>query len=435
MSHSRPTRLAAGCAAALAVALLLTGCAASAPASPDASSTDGSVSGSLTVSFLAGTAFIDDAMTAFAKENPGVSFQDVQSTSNTYQPQIRAQLDAGQGPDVMFVWGGSGNAMATKTLAEAGKLADLSDAPWVDAIGEVANSFVSSDGAVHALNSYQNPTGFVYNVDLLDKLGLKIPTTFPALLTFCADAQAKGVVAIALGAQTGYLATAIPLQLANSLVYAKDPDFEKKIASGQEKWSTSKLWKDSLTTALTQYVKMQDAGCFPDNVTGYSDTAAKQLVASEQALGNYLISSGIPELVKMAPDTKFDLVTLPATDNAKDLVLTSNVGAAYAVSANSRNLPAARAFIDFMGRPDQLAAAAAANYGLPYTPADDTRIPEETAGIADIYRAGRVMFWQTNFWPGYEVKQTMIAESQNLLNGTQSIEGVVSAVNGVLGDS
>ncbi|SEP73039.1 ABC transporter substrate-binding protein [Microlunatus flavus] len=428
--------LAVSCGAA---ALALAACSTTPPSSGASSGSVAEgpkVSGNLTVSYLSGTAYIPGAIQSFTGQNPGLKITTTQAQSNTYQPQIRAQLDAKHGPDVMFVWGGSGNAMATKVLAQADELADLSQSPWVGEIGPTANSLVSDpSGKVFALNSYQNPTGVVYDTEAAAKLGVKPPTTYSGMLDYCKTVSAKGVVPIALGAQTGYLATEVPLELANTLVYSKDPKFAEHLADGSVKWSTSELWKSSLTKALQQYKEMQGAGCFADDVTGYSDTAAIQQVASGKALGVDVISAAIPQIKQYAPNLKMDMWSLPATENPDDTVLTLNTGAAYGVAAASPNKDAATAFLNYMGQPAELAAAAAANYGLPYTPKADTPVPDEVKGVTEKYKAGKTALWQTNFWPGYQVKQTMIAECQNLLVDKQTVQGAVDAVQKSLGDS
>ena len=130
-----------------------------------------------------------------------------------------------------------------------------------------------------------------------------------------------------------------------------------------------------------------------------------------------------------------DMWSLPATENPDDTVLTLNTGAAYAVAASSPNKEAATAFVNYMGQPAELAAAAAANYGLPYTAKPDTPVPAEVKGVTEKYKAGKTALWQTNFWPGYQVKQTMIAECQNLLVDKQTVEGAVDAVQKSLGDA
>jgi raffinose/stachyose/melibiose transport system substrate-binding protein len=423
----------------LMAASALAACSTATPGTAGAASgapADGpKVSGSLTVSFLSGQAYIDDAISSFKAQNPGLTVQTTQAVSNTYQPQIRAQLDAKHAPDVMFVWGGSGNAMATKILAEAGELQSLNSSPWVKTVGSTANSLVTYNGKVYALNSFQNPTGVEYNTDLLKKLKVKVPTTFSEMLDFCRTVSSKGVVACARGAQTGYLSTEVPLELANTLVYSKDPKFAQHLADGSVKWSTSKLWKNSLTTALKEYLKMQDAKCFQDNPTGYSDAAADQLVAAGKALGVDIIASNLPTLKKDAPTLKFDMFSLPATEDAADTVLTLNTGSAWGVAASSDNKKAAVAFVNYMGQPDQLEAAAKANFGVPYTPSSSTKMPAEMKGVEKQYLSNKVALWQTNFWPGYQVKQTMIAECQNLLVGKQTVQGVVAAVQKALGDS
>jgi raffinose/stachyose/melibiose transport system substrate-binding protein len=129
------------------------------------------------------------------------------------------------------------------------------------------------------------------------------------------------------------------------------------------------------------------------------------------------------------------MFSLPATEDPSDTVLTLNTGSAWGVAASSDNKKAAIAFVDYMGQPDQLEAAAKANFGVPYTPTSSTKMPAEMKGVEKQYLSNKVALWQTNFWPGYQVKQTMIAECQNLLVGKQTVQGVVAAVQKSLGDS
>lgn len=412
---------------ALTAATALAGCAAS-----NAAGGSGGISGTIRVSAQTGQPYLDVAAKAFKKLHPGVNVQLVESPSNTYQTTVRAQLAADHAPDVMFVWGGSGNAMATQTLAKAGLLADLSARPWASKIGETANSLVSYQDKIYALNTYENPTGVLYNTEMLQQLGVSVPKTFSALLTFCQDVAAKGIVPIALGNQTGYLNTEVPLELANTLVYSQDPDFAKKITSGQVTWTDSGLWKTSLAKALQQYLQMRDAKCFEPNSTGFSDQQANQLVSSKKALGVDIIAPAIASVQKGNPNLKYDMFEIPATENPEDTYLTVNTGAAYAVNKASTNLQTAIAFVDFLAEDAQLAGASKANFGLPYSPAKDTVVQDEMKGVAELYSAGKTALWQTNFWPNAEVKQTMIAADQNLVLGKATVQDVVDAVQKAL---
>ena len=441
ISRSRHPRRIAAAVLGLLAAGALAACSTATPAtgggtaSAGASGSGPKVSGPLTVSFLSGQAYITDAMDAFKQQNPGVTFQTTQAVSNTYQPQIRAQLDAKHAPDVMFVWGGSGNAMATKILAQAGDLQSLNSSPWVKSVGSTANSLVTYNNKVYALNSYQNPVGVEYNADLMKKLKVSPPTTFSGMLDFCKKVSSKGIIPIAIGAQTGYLAMQIPLEMANTLVYREDPKFAQHLADGSVKWSTSKLWKTSLTKALNQYLQMQDAKCFPDNATGYSDVAADQLVASGKALGVDMINSNLAQLKMDAPSMNLNMFEPPATDKASDTVLTLNTGSAWAVAQSAANKKAAIAFVNYLGEPSQLAGAAKANFGVPYTPTASTKVPAEAKGVEKLYLGNKTALLETNFWPGYQVKQTMIAECQNLLVGKETVQGAVDAVQKSIGNA
>lgn len=420
-----PRWLAAGAAVA-ALATVLAGCAGSSPSS------SGGISGLIRVSSETGQPYLKDAADAFKKLHPGVTVQFVQSPSNTYQTTVRAQLAAGHGPDVMFVWGGSGNSMATRTLAQAGLLEDLTSRPWVSSMGDAATSLVSDQQKVYAFTSYENPTGVAYDKDLLGKLGVSVPTRFSELLTFCRTVAAKGIIPIAIGNQTGYLNTEIPIELADTLVYAQDPQFAQKVTSGATTWSGSTLWRSSLTKALQEYLQMRDADCFEPDSTGYSDTQATQLVTSGKALGVDVISPAIDDLKQGNSNVAYDMFEIPATENPADTYLTVNTGAAYAVARSSGNKTTAIAFVDFLAQRDQIDAASKANYGVPYTPAADTVVQPEMQGVAEAYRANRTALWPTNFWPSYETKQAMIAADQDLILGRKSVQDVVDAVQNSL---
>lgn len=384
--------------------------------------------GQLRIAMLTDQPYVKDAVGRFKKANPGLNVQYTEAPSNTYQATIRSQLAAGHGPDVMFVWGGSGNAMATKILAKAGLLADLSDSPWAKSVPTEADALVSQEGKTYALNSFQNPTGVVYDKAKMAALGVKPPTTFTDLLNFCKTVSSKGIVPIAMGNQTGYLNIEVPLELANDLIYSKDPTFGTKAASGKINWTDNKLWNDSVRTSLNKYMQMNDAKCFQDNTTGFSDTQAISLVTSGKALGVDVIGSSYPSIIAANNKLHYDMFALPATDNASDTWLTSNPGAAWAVAEKSSNREAAIAFINYMGTHDQLSVAAKVGYGLPYAASKDTPVPPEFSGVESLYKSHKNALWATNYWPNADVKQDMIAASQNLILGKGTVDDVLTAM-------
>lgn len=428
MKRNFGTLLMAGGIAALITSMAACGSIDTAD-EPDGQPTKQSgFTGELRISMLTDQPYVKDAVERFKKANPDLKVQYTEAPSNTYQATIRSQLAAGHGPDVMFVWAGSGNAMATKILANAGLLADLSDSPWTKSVPAEAAALVSVDGKIYALNSFQNPTGVVYNKDKMAELGVKPPTTFTELLNFCKTVSGNGIVPIAMGNQTGYLNIEVPLELANSLVYSKDPDFGTKAANGEINWTNNKLWNDSIRTALIKYMQMNDAKCFQDNTTGYSDTQAIALVASGKALGVNVIGSSYPSIIAANSKLKYDMFSLPATDNPNDTWLTSNPGAAWAVAKKSSNKAAAIAFINYMGTDDQLLAAAKVGYGVPYAASKDTPVAPEFSGIESLYKSGKNALWATNYWPNPDVKQDMIAASQNLILGKATVDDVLAAM-------
>ena len=157
-------------------------------------------------------------------------------------------------------------------FAKAGLLKEIGDQRYIKQnVIQSALTPATVSGKIYGLpyqSLFNNP---LYNADMFAKNGWKVPTTWSQTLAFCKTAKAAGIIPFAWPAATRGNAG----QILNSFLMNGDSTYASMAAhvaaidTGKEDLNTD--WFKSLAN---KYKAMNDAGCFPANVTGYNDTAA-----------------------------------------------------------------------------------------------------------------------------------------------------------------
>ena len=142
---------------------------------------------------------------------------------------------------------------------------------------------------------FNNP---LYNSEMFAKNGWKVPTTWSQTLAFCKTAKAAGIIPFAWPAATrgnaGQILNAFLMNADSS--YATMAGHVAAIDTGKEDLNTD--WFKSIAN---KYKQMNDAGCFPANVSGYNDTAAPADFAAGKAAIYPTGSFGISTVTKLNP--------------------------------------------------------------------------------------------------------------------------------------
>lgn len=136
------------------------------------------------------------------------------------------------------------------------------------------------NGVVYGLpyqSLFNNP---LYNSELFAKNGWKVPTTWTQTLAFCKTAKAAGYIPFAWpGATRGNAG-----QIINSFLMNSAPDLAtltaRITAIDTGKADLTEPW---FVEIANKYKAMNDAGCFPANVSGYNDTVAPADFAAGKA--------------------------------------------------------------------------------------------------------------------------------------------------------
>ena len=241
-----------------------------------------------------------------------------------------------------------------------GMLADLSNQRFMKQ-NVIASALTPGTvgGKVYGLpyqSLFNNP---LYNAELFEKKGWKVPATWSQTLAFCKTAKAAGYIPFAWpGATRGNAG-----QIINSFLMNSAPDLAtleaRILAIDTGKADLTAPW---FVEMANKYKAMADAGCFPANPTGYNDTVAPADFASGKAAIYPTGTFGMSTVTKLNPSMsgKMKMMSLITTDS-KPLYqgITNNT---FILSVNAKSSSTdqkiAASFISFLAQAENAQAYA-----------------------------------------------------------------------------
>ncbi|WP_332603149.1 extracellular solute-binding protein [Arthrobacter sp. S2(2024)] len=189
-------------AAALASALVLSGCGRSSDTAAASTVTVDDKPATGTVNFWAGGddgAKLPQLVKAFEQANPGVTVKVTQIPSDQFDTKLQTAISAGTVPDMVYLY-----SQTQTTMLSTGAFA-----PVPAGLVNTADFFPSLEkatlvGAVpHAIPWYAYANVLYYSKDLADKAGLQAPTSWSSFQSFLDGLQKAGATK-AIGMDIGY---------------------------------------------------------------------------------------------------------------------------------------------------------------------------------------------------------------------------------------
>lgn len=186
--------------------------------------------------------------------------------NDAFKTKIRTAVGAGQGPTLMYGWGGG----ILKSYVDAGHVLDLTE--FLAANPAVKDRYVPSvlasgvvGGKTYALpNNNLQPIVLYYNKDVFAKAGATPPTTWDELMALVAKFKAQGVAPFSLGGQSKWPNL---MWIEYLLDRIGGPEVFTRIAA-----NTPDSWSDpAVVESLTKIQQLVDAGGF---INGFSSIAA-----------------------------------------------------------------------------------------------------------------------------------------------------------------
>ena len=338
---------------------------------------------------------------------------------------VNTQLNAGTGPDVMFSVTGSGNSGGLHVRGGAGFLADLSDMDFASRIPATFLPGLGLDGELYGVPVGGTAVGVLWNLTVMEENGFSLPQTWSEMMQLCADAQAIGKSAWAMGGADGWPTIMVPYALSATLIYGATPDFDQRQLAHEATFSNS-AWVD----VMNGYVEAIDNGCFQENALGTGFIESLSMVAQGDALGAPQVNALLALITAEAPEgTRLTIAPIPANENAEDTQFTASLGANYAVNRESENMAAARAFIDFLTSDEGLEIYLTNSAGFPILTGGSYELDPTLDILLQHLAEDKIGLIPDQTWTTPQVQVAMIDGLQGLLLGSTDVATVLAAMD------
>lgn len=276
----------------------------------------------------------------FNKEFPNITVKFDPTNPPDYNATLRTQLETGTGPDLFFV-----RSFATgRELFDAGYIATLKDLPGI------TNNFTEASRAPWATETgepYAVPIiavshGIFYNQDMFAANGIEVPATWEDLMAASQKLLDAGITPFANGTKDAWdINEVVMMQLIPSNIGGYDG--RMAYLNGE------RCFNDADMVAAFQRI----ADLKPYLPAGFEATSyydSQQLVAQGAAAMMFDGSWSTGVFEKDAADIKWSVFYAPPP-KGKDSYVTFHVDAAIGANAASKNLEAAKTFLQWLEGP------------------------------------------------------------------------------------
>jgi raffinose/stachyose/melibiose transport system substrate-binding protein len=379
----------------------------------------------LDLDFLAPEAVMQPLVDAYVSEHPDVKINTSYAQADQYQAASRTKLTSGTAADILGVWPGNGNSMALFQLAPGGFLADLTAEPWTAQMPAGLDTVTKFEGKTDILVPSFAVIGAMYNKQVFDELGIEgTPTTWTEFLALCDTIKAGGKTPLAVGLQAGWVTQLIPYAIVPSTVFAKDPDFDTKLAAGETTFADSE-WR----TAFEMYVELNERGYFNEDPLATTHEAALDLVGTGEAAMYVQVSAILPDLEAIGGEGNFGLFPFPGADVAADVWIPAAASVGWGVNAEGDHEDAAKEFVRYLAQPENMTSYAELRFEIPAVLAEGAEVSPVLAPMVPFIEEGRSYPFMDQLWPNAEVQQAHFAGVQELFAGDGTIDDILAAMD------
>jgi len=290
---------------------------------------------------------LQDIAQKFVQENPNIKVN-FSAPGSKYEEILKVKMTSNDMPDVFATHG-----WAKRRYGPF--LADLRDQPWVSRLSPTIKDIVTDQsGKVYVLPIDQDKRGFVYNIDILNQYGISVPTTYDEFLAACQTIKEKSheqVIPIHLGgADIGPIAQFFNTFSTPQLI-SPSQNYRAALLDGTFDWS-------NYTPLAEKLLQLQQLGYLNRDVLSTTYTDSVKAFAEGKAAFAWYATGEITDARKINPNLRGGLMPTPSI--VKGDVPTFAVGErlTWGVWKDSPHLEAAKKFVTFYARPENIARVA-----------------------------------------------------------------------------
>lgn len=282
----------------------------------------------------------------FMRENPDIKIAYEGMPGGQYIDFIKTRLVAGDASDVMMLHPGA----EIFNFAKAGYLLDLSAEPWVQDFTPSALDAASSDGKVYGTPNDTVMLGVYYNKDIFAELGLAVPQDWEQFLAACEAIKASGTLPIAIGNNDGWMTLAALFTMAPAMVYAHDPDFDRKLNAREAKFSGA--W-DEMAKA---WFSLDEKGYLTPKSTGISLDQAQADFAQGKAAMYIDGTWSLAGIKAKNASLNAGMFAMPSNKPGEDVWVSAAVGTVWSINRDTDKADAAKRYLAFWSKEENLVA-------------------------------------------------------------------------------
>lgn len=282
-----------------------------------------------------------DILDAFHKANPDITVKFDPTNPPDYNATLRTQLESGTGPDLFYLRSFS----ISQQLFKDGYIASLKDDKTLQDAFDPASlvPWSSPEGEAYGVPLMAVSHGIYYNQDVFDELKIEVPTTWKDLLAAAQTIKDSGKTPFAN-------ATGEPWTIAEIVFMNLAPTFIGGRAGRLEYLDGTRCFNDD--DAVSAFQALGDIAPFlPKGQEALKDSDTQQLFVQGEAAMRFGGSWDISAFESEKPDFKWSVFAIPAPEGKKSAV-TFHLDAAIGINAKSKNMDAAKKFIDWLSTPE-----------------------------------------------------------------------------------
>lgn len=226
---------------------------------------------------------------------------------------------------------GIGGDINYSNFLDAEMLMDISD---FEGLSDIKESYLKIDkqlefiplDGVYTVPYMANAAGVLYNKDIFDENGWKIPETLDEFYKLCEDIQQKGMQPLYFGFRDTWTCLAPWNAIA---VDVADAEICSQVNAGLATFSEGYRPVAEITKSLLKYAQ-------PDPVAYSYNDACTAFARGESVM--YVIGSyAVPQIKSVNPDINIDSFVFPASNNKEENVLNSGNDLQWSVMAGNED--------------------------------------------------------------------------------------------------
>lgn len=271
-------------------------------------------------------------------------------------------------------------------LADVSNYKGLSDIKQVYRDIDESLELVPTDGTF-AVPYMANAAGILYNKNLFEQNGWKIPTNWNELITLCEEIKKTDILPFYFGLKDTWSCLAPWNAIAVGLT---ETDTVKKVNKGETTFT-----KEYAETA-EKYLNLLQYG--PDSPFAYSYNDACTAFARGESAMYPIGSYAVPQILSVNPDMNIDSFVMPASDSSDGNTLNSGIDLQFCITEACENKEAAYEVLDFLFADENIQAYADAQNAIPCKEGD-FKLASMLDGMKEYIEAGKMADFHDHYYP------------------------------------